>query len=79
MNLKVNGEDYETGKETVLQLLEEMGIVPGRVAVEVNLKVLRRAELADYRLNEGDVVEVVNFVGGGQERQLSAISSQLSA
>jgi sulfur carrier protein len=66
MKLKVNGEDYETGKETVLQLLEEMGITAGRVAVEVNLKVLRRAELADFRLNEGDVVEVVNFVGGGQ-------------
>jgi thiamine biosynthesis protein ThiS len=66
MKLKVNGEDYETGKETVLQLLEEMGIAAGRVAVEVNLKVLRKAELADYRLSEGDVVEIVNFVGGGQ-------------
>lgn len=66
MKLKVNGEDYETGKETVLQLLEEMGIAAGRVAVEVNLKVLRRAELSDYRLSEGDVVEIVNFVGGGQ-------------
>ena len=65
MRLKVNGEDIETAAATVLQLLQEKGIKPERVAVEVNLKVLRRADFERLPLHEGDTVEIVNFVGGG--------------
>ena len=36
-----------------------------RVAVEVNLAIVRKAEYASFRLHEGDTVEIVNFVGGG--------------
>jgi thiamine biosynthesis protein ThiS len=35
--------------------------------VEVNLAVIKRAEYGNHRLNEGDTVEIVNFVGGGEE------------
>ncbi|MEW6116856.1 MAG: sulfur carrier protein ThiS [Nitrospirota bacterium] len=65
MRLKVNGERYETGRSTIAELLDELGILPERVAVEVNLKVIKRADFAHYALHEGDAVEVVNFVGGG--------------
>jgi sulfur carrier protein len=65
MRLLVNGEDLETGAETVGGLMDELRIEPGRVAVEVNLKVIRKAEHRETRLNEGDRVEIVNFVGGG--------------
>lgn len=65
MRLKVNGEDFETEKETIALLLDEMKIVPERVAVEVNLKVIKRADFKDYKLKEGDIVEIVYFVGGG--------------
>lgn len=65
MRLKVNGEDFETKKETIALLLDEMKIVPERVAVEVNLKVIKRADFENYKLKEGDIVEIVYFVGGG--------------
>ena len=65
MRLTVNGEAYCTEKDTVRELLGEMNIVPERVAVEVNLKVIKRAEYAGYQLREGDTIEVVYFVGGG--------------
>ncbi len=65
MKLKVNGEEYGTDKETVLELLEEMKIHPGRVAVEVNLAIVRRSAFDSFRLKDGDSVEIVNFVGGG--------------
>lgn len=65
MRLKVNGEYIETQCETILKLLKELDIIPERVAVEVNLKVLKRAEFQDYRLKDGDSVEIVHFVGGG--------------
>ena len=46
-------------------LLEEMGIRPGRVVVELNRDVLSRATHALTFLKEGDTVEIVHFVGGG--------------
>ncbi len=65
MRLKVNGEEIDTAAATLLQLLQEKDIKPERVAVEVNLKVIRRADFERYRLQGGDVVEIVYFVGGG--------------
>jgi len=65
MKLTLNGEPYETTAQTVGALLEELKIQQGRVAVEVNLVIIKRAEFDQHRLAEGDAVEVVNFVGGG--------------
>ncbi len=65
MVLRVNGEGYTTEKETIIELLRELEIIPERVAVEVNLKVLKRKDFEDYRLRDGDSVEIVYFVGGG--------------
>ena len=66
MKLTINGEITENIRAgTVRELLEELKVEPGRVAVEVNLTVVRRADYGQYRLKEGDVVEIVNFVGGG--------------
>ena len=65
MKLTVNGEDRESGASTVGELLAEMGLDSGRVAVEVNLAVIRRADCPSFTLKEGDAVEIVNFVGGG--------------
>ena len=65
MVLVVNGERRElTVGATVLDLLQSLGI-RGRVAVERNGTVLRQAEHSETRLVEGDVLEVVTFVGGG--------------
>jgi sulfur carrier protein len=69
MRLKINGEIVENVKATtVRELLEELKVEPVRVAVEVNLTVVRKADYGQFRLNEGDTVEIVNFVGGGQEQ-----------
>ncbi len=66
MKLKINGEDRDTiSAQTVQELLEELKVTAGRVAVEVNMVIVRRTEYAEFRLNDGDVVEIVNFVGGG--------------
>jgi sulfur carrier protein len=39
--------------------------LPGRVAVEVNLKIIRKADYVTQGIADGDSVEIVNFVGGG--------------
>jgi thiamine biosynthesis protein ThiS len=66
MRLTVNGELFETSKPaTITELLRELQIEPGKVAVEVNLSIIRKADYATFKLHEGDKVEVVKFVGGG--------------
>jgi sulfur carrier protein len=53
------------GTPTVTDLLTHLQIDPRRVAVELNLVVLKRDAFGSTALREGDEVEIVNFVGGG--------------
>ena len=64
--IKVNGETLE-GRDgiTVAELLKERGYKTVFFAVEVNGVFVKKDEYAAYVLNDGDKVEVVNFVGGG--------------
>lgn len=67
MKITLNGEAFETpGPLTVSALLAQLGIDSRRVAVEHNLTVLKRAALDSVEVREGDQLEIVNFVGGGQ-------------
>jgi sulfur carrier protein len=50
---------------TVAELLDTLDIDPRRVAVELNLVVLKRQAYATTRIRPGDSMEIVNFVGGG--------------
>jgi len=50
---------------SVAHLLAELGARPEQVAVELNQRVLDRGEFATCRLQPGDRVEIITFVGGG--------------
>jgi len=50
---------------TVRGLIEKLGLSAGPVAVERNGAVVPRAEHTDTHLTDGDVIEIVHFVGGG--------------
>ena len=68
MELVVNGEKREVAEgTTVSQLLETLKIAPERVVVEVNLTILKRAQLPGTVLKAGDRVEIVHLVGGGAD------------
>lgn len=66
MEILVNGEPRmaRTG-QTVSELLAELSLDARLVVVELNREILRRGELSRVRLEPGDQVELVNFVGGG--------------
>ncbi len=65
-NVVVNGEATELpGGATVLSLLETLKLSAGDVAVERNAEIVPRATFADARLDEGDALQIVTFVGGG--------------
>ena len=62
----LNGDPYEIAAPlSVTALLAELSIDARRVAVEHNLVVLKRAAFDATAINDGDEVEIVNFVGGG--------------
>ncbi len=63
----LNGDPFQVDAPlTVSDLLHHLQIDPRRVAIEHNLVVLRRSTYDTTELAEGDQVEVVNFVGGGE-------------
>ena len=66
MRIQVNGEPRgcRVGT-TIAELLRELDITTERVAVELNLEVLDRAEFNRRGLKEGDRVEIMSFIGGG--------------
>ncbi len=66
MIVHVNGEDKEIPAGlSVAGLLDELGVRPSRVVVELNRGVLPRDAHGSTLLKEGDRVEIVHFVGGG--------------
>jgi len=66
LSIVVNGEDRATRPEaTVTDLLSELGLDRGRVAIERNLEILPRAKWAETKVQAGDRYEIVQFVGGG--------------
>ena len=67
MKIRLNGDPFElAGPLTIAALLAELEIEPRRVAVEHNLDIIKRARYETTMINEGDEVEIVNFVGGGE-------------
>lgn len=50
---------------TLAELLQHLGLDPQVVVVEHNRAIIRRDGLAAVSIAEGDVVEIVHFVGGG--------------
>jgi sulfur carrier protein len=66
VHLTVNGAPREVPDGLTVQgLVVHLGLGAGPVAVERNLEVVPRAEHAKAFLREGDVIEIVHFVGGG--------------
>ena len=62
----INGEPQQVASDlSVTGLLQHLGIVSGRVAIERNLSILPRAEWERTQVAAGDRYEIVHLVGGG--------------
>ena len=66
MTITLNGDKHELAAPlSVSELLQQLEIDARRVAVELNLTVVKKAAYESSVIREGDEVEIVNFVGGG--------------
>jgi thiamine biosynthesis protein ThiS len=68
VTIRLNGDPYElAGPISVSALLAALDVDARRVAVELNLVVLKRSAFATTTIQAGDTMEIVNFVGGGAQ------------
>ncbi len=66
LSLTVNGEPRRIAPgSSIADLVADIGLDPTKVAVEHNGEIAPRSTLAGVLLSDGDVLEIVHFVGGG--------------
>jgi thiazole synthase len=66
LHITVNGEPRRTPAGSIAHLVRSLELDPAKVAVERNGEIVPRSTLAEVPLGDGDVLEIVHFVGGGQ-------------
>ena len=63
--VKINGKDVDASGITLSEYLERESYNPKTIAVELNEYIVSKDSYIDTVLKDGDIVEIVNFVGGG--------------
>ena len=63
--VRINGTEHDVSGKTIAEYLETTAYNPLRIAVEKNGEIVPKASYAETVLQDGDSVEIVNFVGGG--------------
>jgi len=67
IQITLNGEPRSINEGlTIAALCETLELDPAKVAVERNLEIVPRSTLNEVRIENGDTLEIVHFVGGGQ-------------
>jgi sulfur carrier protein len=65
VNIRLNGKDKVFDGGTVMDLIKEYNCDPRRIAVERNGVIIHREAYGETSVNDGDIIELVKFVGGG--------------
>ena len=66
LTIQVNGDTREVPQGlNVTELLEHLGLIANRLAIERNLQILPRREWGTTLVSSGDKFEIVHLVGGG--------------
>ena len=66
LNFTLNGETrHLNGPVNVHQLLSGLGLDPAKIAVERNLEIVPKSQYGQIMVGEGDRLEIVHFIGGG--------------
>ena len=61
----INGCEQAANGKTVEDIINEMNIDIRTIAVELNEEIVSKGDYDSTTLKDGDVLEVVSFVGGG--------------
>ncbi|MCK4957240.1 MAG: sulfur carrier protein ThiS [Candidatus Cloacimonetes bacterium] len=65
MKIMVNSKSETVNPGSILDFISSKGLAPEALIVEHNYKIIKKEEWANIRLDEGDNLELLSFVGGG--------------
>ncbi len=66
MKIKINGEVKSFDQElSLVELVEELGLNPQHLVVELNRSVVQRQDFGSVKLKDEDLLELIEFVAGG--------------
>ena len=67
MYLTVNGEIYDNLIEnmTMQDLLDYLKLPANKIAIERNREIVSKSSFDTAILNDGDIIEIIHFIGGG--------------
>jgi thiazole synthase len=78
MRVTINGEPRDfPAPLPLLQLLETLGLDPRKIALERNLEIVPRSNYPQTEVSDGDQLEIVHFIGGGDEKKDAAASADI--
>ena len=64
--IKLNGQSQNTPPAcSITELLMQLEITNPAIAIELNGEIVSAADFGSRKIQEGDEVEIVSFVGGG--------------
>ena len=66
MKIIINGQEQEISKDITLdKVLSSLGLTGKVMAAAVNMDIVKQNDWSTYTLNDGDKLELLDFVGGG--------------
>lgn len=63
--VKINGEDRDVDGMSIQDFLKQENYKTERIVVERNMEIVPKQEYASTKMEAGDEIEIVSFVGGG--------------
>lgn len=63
--VRINGKDEDVNNKLLLDYLNSSEYRPGTYVVEINEEIVHKENYDDVTLHDGDIVEIVQFMGGG--------------
>ncbi len=77
MQVTINGEGRSLpAPVSIAQLLQDLGLDARKIAVEHNLEIVPKSQYQDTTVNNGDKLEIVKFVGGGNVEPKMGVSDE---
>ena len=67
MKIILNGEELELedNVQSITDLINHYELEPEKVAIELNLEIVAKVDFVNIKLQAGDRIELIEFVGGG--------------
>ena len=66
MEILLNGATHSIKDGSSLNtLIEQLELKGKRLAVEINQEIIPKSEHDQYKIQQGDVIEIIHAIGGG--------------